>query len=450
MAWPYSLIKTVVTGAPINAQDRQAEHNNHVSNQIPTSIDDYSFDTTEMQSTVDPFPAGSPSQATTLAGELERLRYVIKQLSGEAQWYIDPDTDVTTLAATQTDVNNIKSALNDSATAIGTAASVKVRVDHIVSQLKAITGGAAWTTAPVATIPTVSTSLTSTDTSLSYLKSNARNILVNGGFEVWQRGTSFSSPTNGEFTADRWRVTQGAPGGHTYTVDRESTTIDSGTYSLKFDITNAGAGALLNIRQDMHEVSSYKGKTLTASVRVKTSTTSAIRIQLDDDIGQSTSSYHTGGGAWETLTVTHTVSASATGVRLRIGFVGINAVVSTTYIDSAMVVIGSDALGFVPEDPAKEIARCQRYYQRQDNFGQFSYASAGAQDHYIPVHFAVPMSNAPTVTLSNGTTLNLTSAAAIGSSTKGFVLRLRAAGAGITGIGNAATPDGSWVAATIQ
>ena len=31
-----------------------------------------------------------------------------------------------------------------------------------------------------------------------------RNMVVNGDFKIWQRGTSFSSPANASFTADRW------------------------------------------------------------------------------------------------------------------------------------------------------------------------------------------------------------------------------------------------------
>jgi len=93
----YSKIKTVVDGETITAADRNAEHDNHITNAIPTMIDDYSANATEMQTVTDPYPSGSPSLATYLAGELERLRYLIKQITGEAQWYVDPDTDMVSL-----------------------------------------------------------------------------------------------------------------------------------------------------------------------------------------------------------------------------------------------------------------------------------------------------------------------------------------------------------------
>jgi microcystin-dependent protein len=68
-----------------------------VTNMTTQCMDDYSVDVTQMQSTVDPYPGAVESKATSLAGEIERLRFQIKQITGEAQWYHDPQT---TLAAT--------------------------------------------------------------------------------------------------------------------------------------------------------------------------------------------------------------------------------------------------------------------------------------------------------------------------------------------------------------
>lgn len=58
-----------------------------ITNMIPTCLDDYSVDVTQMRSTTDPFPASVESQPTSLAGELERIRFVLKSLTGWSQWY---------------------------------------------------------------------------------------------------------------------------------------------------------------------------------------------------------------------------------------------------------------------------------------------------------------------------------------------------------------------------
>ena len=68
---------------------------NHIDNHNTTQIDDYSASVAEMQTTTDPYPGGSESQATSLAGELERIRFVLKQITGNSHWYIDPPMALT-------------------------------------------------------------------------------------------------------------------------------------------------------------------------------------------------------------------------------------------------------------------------------------------------------------------------------------------------------------------
>ena len=82
---------TRASGLTLTANIYNTDHQNHINNHNPEQMDDYSTDATEMQTTADPYPAASESLATTLAEELTRMRFVIKQITGEAQWYIDPD-----------------------------------------------------------------------------------------------------------------------------------------------------------------------------------------------------------------------------------------------------------------------------------------------------------------------------------------------------------------------
>jgi hypothetical protein len=92
---PYTLVKTVVTGEPITASDRNTEHQNHINNHTLSTLNDYSDDATEMGTTVDPYPAESESLATTATGEIERLRYQVLQIikthkPSATKWYHDP------------------------------------------------------------------------------------------------------------------------------------------------------------------------------------------------------------------------------------------------------------------------------------------------------------------------------------------------------------------------
>ncbi len=112
MGGTWSRIKSWATGETLTASDLNAEFNNVISNATPTGTDDHSSTTGQMDTTSDPYPGSSQTQATSLAGELEQLRYLLAQITGEAKWYIDPDvslatvvTDYPTLTSTSTLTN---------------------------------------------------------------------------------------------------------------------------------------------------------------------------------------------------------------------------------------------------------------------------------------------------------------------------------------------------------
>lgn len=82
----YSII-TRATGTTLTAAIYNSDHQNHVDNGIPAQLDDYSLNAAQMQSAISPGGVGSESLPTSLAGELERLRFVIKTMHGGVQWY---------------------------------------------------------------------------------------------------------------------------------------------------------------------------------------------------------------------------------------------------------------------------------------------------------------------------------------------------------------------------
>lgn len=97
MPGTYSKLVTAVTGGTITAAERNNEHDNHITNATPAGVDDASGNVAAMQNTTDPYPAAVESLATDLDGELRRLRFVIKLITNQAQWYIDPTQDLTTV-----------------------------------------------------------------------------------------------------------------------------------------------------------------------------------------------------------------------------------------------------------------------------------------------------------------------------------------------------------------
>jgi hypothetical protein len=237
------------------------------------------------------------------------------------------------------------------------------------------------------------------------------NLLDNGGFEVNQRPVSVVS-VGGAYPMDRWSLSTGG-----------------GTASLTWDTAaHNGFGvrsALLSVSvfaaeaqalQDIEDAIQYRGATLTLAMDVLAAAANRARIAIWDNVlGFRYSSYHTGGGGWERLSVTAPVSATATG--LRAACIISNGTAGVSF-DNAMLVVGSVAVGYAPLDEALELQRCRRYYQvygidvgnEMVATGQ-CYSTTQAE---CPLLYRVPMFAAPTVTLSAANTFQTTNAAITG------------------------------------
>lgn len=87
-AGPCAIFRSWGTGDFLTASDLTASFTQvGVTNMIVTCVDDYSTDATQMRLNTSPGTVGAESLPTTLGGELERLRYVLKNVFGWAQWY---------------------------------------------------------------------------------------------------------------------------------------------------------------------------------------------------------------------------------------------------------------------------------------------------------------------------------------------------------------------------
>lgn len=90
MAAIFSRIKVWVDQEVLTAADLNNEFNNILNNMNPSGINSASASVGDMQTSVDPGGLGSETLASNLLGEVQRLRFTIKRLSGQTQWYIDP------------------------------------------------------------------------------------------------------------------------------------------------------------------------------------------------------------------------------------------------------------------------------------------------------------------------------------------------------------------------
>jgi hypothetical protein len=186
------------------------------------------------------------------------------------------------------------------------------------------------------------------------------NLLTNGGFEIWQRGNG-PFTAQGAFTADRWQIF--LIGADTLSVSRDTTNMDgSGACAACTYAVSGGTATMLYAQiKFAGDYSSMAGRTVSLSVRVRTSTANAARVQLLGDGGITTqsSAYHTGSGAYQTLSVTLAIPTASTYIQCAVNFTAS----CTAYIDNAMLVVGSQYADYVPLHPADDLARCLRYYE---------------------------------------------------------------------------------------
>jgi hypothetical protein len=87
----FTLPNDIQNGTTGDADEVMGNFNTILSNFTPTGMDDASANVAAMQTTVDPYPGDSESLATDEAGELHRLRFVLKEAFGSAEWYISKE-----------------------------------------------------------------------------------------------------------------------------------------------------------------------------------------------------------------------------------------------------------------------------------------------------------------------------------------------------------------------
>lgn len=183
------------------------------------------------------------------------------------------------------------------------------------------------------------------------------NLLVNGGFELWQRG---GGPFAAGYIADRWVI--GTNGGDAFSVSASGNydTVNNGSAlsaAVAFTLSGGAGGSVV---QQKLEHTILRGKTLSFSIRIQTNVASAVRAAIYDGSAWQYSSFHTGNNAWQTLTITATMQAAPTALYVAVFF----AASGTHYLDNAMLVFGSVPADYVPLLSADDLARCLRYYQR--------------------------------------------------------------------------------------
>lgn len=246
-----------------------------------------------------------------------------------------------------------------------------------------------------------------------------KNKIINGDFGIWQRGTSFSNPTSGDYTCDRWKIAYDGTGA-TRTISQQTFTAGTapvagyeGQYFLRFDVSAAGTGNTYNLlRQSIEDVRTFAGQTVTYSFWAKASSAISVTPRLSQQFGSSGSAtVDTNNTAlnittsWVRYTSTFTVPSIAgktIGTGSNLAF-DVRLPSNTTFtfdIWGAQLEAGSTVSIFQTATGTiqGELAACQRYFQSLNGSLAISGATGIVMANYY--RHQTQMRAAPTITVT--------------------------------------------------
>jgi len=266
----------------------------------------------------------------------------------------------------------------------------------------------------------------STSTGLRYQSAYNGNGIINGGMDIWQRGTSFALTTPQlAYTADRW---MGRHLGTNVTYSQQASGLTGIQYSLRIQRPNGTTGTNEQIIYYQFETADsyrYAGQTVTLSFWAKaganfSATSSTMTVGVISGTGTN---QNVGNGAytgqafvvaenktlttsWQRFTATGTVSASATQIGIYFtatptGTAGAN---DWFEITGAQLELGSVPTSFKRSGSGGgtiqgELAACLRYYEVCGVL--FGYAFSADSMQGIVAHS--PKRVTPTVGLTTST-----------------------------------------------
>lgn len=229
------------------------------------------------------------------------------------------------------------------------------------------------------------------------------NLLINGDFQVWQRGTSFGVPSGFRLTADRWRVNNEglsqniivAKEGNSFkfTIQEHTTNSSNIAYYFEKDFINKFVGEVLTLTVV------YKNE-FTDKFTVDVSWFTELDTPSLDVLSTQKISLTDG---WIKKIVTfrlNSISQNSNSVHMQI-LRGNGDIFGYHLIKYAKLELGDIATPFSPRSYAEELAMCQRYYQYIPRIRMKTSATTSLEQK-IPYSLPVVMRFAPTISYTGG------------------------------------------------
>ncbi len=196
-----------------------------------------------------------------------------------------------------------------------------------------------------------------------------KNFIINGNFDIWQRGSNFTTPSLTSFSADRWLYTVTNTSVTRRAVDGELT---GSYYSLRL-VSSGASWAKIATRLESIDSAKLRFKTVTLSCYAKL-VSGSLKLSTQvatagtyDNFGTTNTIYEDNVGktltsSWARYSWTFEVTTQARfGLQIQLYMMGTGT--ATMEFGQVQLEIGDEASDFEHEHVADTLARCQRYYQ---------------------------------------------------------------------------------------
>ncbi len=220
--------------------------------------------------------------------------------------------------------------------------------------------------------------------------SMARQAIINGNFDVSQRGTTFVAGANNDdtYTLDHWNLI--SDGNDVLDVSQEAITdLPGSNYAIKLDVETAKRGGIVQFLE-AKDAQKFKGKTVSISFAVKSANISALRATVlswastadsvtSDVVGtwgatptwatnwadNATPADLTVASSWTTVKVEGIVLDESTvnNLALVIWTPNEETIGDIVYISQVQMNEGDVALPFMPKSINEEERDCKRFYR---------------------------------------------------------------------------------------
>jgi hypothetical protein len=238
------------------------------------------------------------------------------------------------------------------------------------------TNGSAEKMAPMTLVDNVK--MSEDGASLKDVMPSNPNLLINGDFQVWQRGNTWNGPPSYCYFADRWLA-----------ITTGNMTISKQASGVNIAIANGNTHGIVQVVED--QGNKLSGKTVTVTVY----------SAYPSAIGPVTISQYGGPASYMTLVEMLSdrrtyIGSVPTGTAGAVSF-GVYFDISVTSYPTVKAIkmeLGNISTPFIPRIYAEELAMCQRYYL-QDLRAPLYYQSGAYWA--CPVQFPVQMRIAPNI-----------------------------------------------------